>query len=93
MAHDEHGISRNVPAGTSTGERPDAAVVAATSMGYGMGTSSSPQVPPGPHGTMAGYQHHPHYYPTGGTSQSRGKDDMEGDGDANERRYKRYKTH
>ena len=93
MVHDEHGNSRNIPAGASTGERPEAAVVA-TPMGYGMGTSPSPQVPPGPHSTLAGYQHHPHYYPTVGTLREiRGKDDMEGDGDANERRYKRYKTH
>eukprot|EP00531_Pseudo-nitzschia_arenysensis_P006253 CAMPEP_0116133384 /NCGR_PEP_ID=MMETSP0329-20121206/10075_1 /TAXON_ID=697910 /ORGANISM="Pseudo-nitzschia arenysensis, Strain B593" /LENGTH=884 /DNA_ID=CAMNT_0003628007 /DNA_START=557 /DNA_END=3211 /DNA_ORIENTATION=- len=93
MVHDEHGNSRNIPAGASTGERPEAAVVA-TPMGYGMGTSPSPQVPPGPHSTLVGYQHHPHYYPTVGTLREiRGKDDMEGDDDANERRYKRYKTH
>ncbi len=89
MTHDEHANSRSVPRGApSTEERPEAAV------GYSMGASPSPQASLGPHSTLPSYHHHPSYFPTGGTSrENTGKDDMDGDGDANERRYKRYKTH
>ena len=86
VVHSEHAISRP-PSGSN---QPEAAVAAA----YNMPSSSSPQVPPGAHGTLAGYHHHRNYFPTNNhpsLRQTRSKDEIEGGDDADERRYKRYK--
>lgn len=92
----------NPPSDAAGSDRPEAAAAAVT-MGYMGGPSSSTsQVPLAPHNPHMGY-HHPMYHPPimsdlghrGGEDddhrRSRGSND-EGDGESNERRYKRYRT-